>query len=292
VSPRVGAAVALSPRTTVRASVSRFYQPPQPEHLLLASSPEARALSPFADDEHEGGAGIEPERQWAFDGGVEHRLGGGVRLDVSAWARRVREYADPNVFFGTTIIFPNAVASGRARGVDGRLEVAPGGPWSGYANVSVGSVTETGPITGGLFLDDDVADIGPGIIFVPDHDQRVVASGALTWTGPRGVTVSAALRHESGTPLEIDDDEEAADLAARPGADLIDLSRGRVRPRTLVSIVGGVALWESSRAKLSLRGSVSNLFGARYAYNFGNPFSGTHFGAPRTATVGVRVETR
>jgi outer membrane receptor protein involved in Fe transport len=294
VSPRLGAAVALSPRTTLRASVSRFYQPPQPEHLLLASSPEARALSPFAEDGRgEGGAEIEPERQWAFDGGLEHRFGRGWRLDVAGWQRRVREYADPNVFFGTTIIFPNAVASGRARGVDARLEVgSAGGPWSGYANVSVGSVTQTGPITGGLFLEDDVADIGPGVTFVPDHDQRVVASGAVTWTGRRGATLSAAVRHESGTPLELDDDEEAADLAARPGAELIDLSRGRVRPRTLVSIVGSVALWETSRVQLSLRGSVANLFGARYAYNFGNPFSGTHFGAPRTATAGVRIESR
>jgi hypothetical protein len=29
-----------------------------------------------------------------------------------------------------------------------------------------------------------------------------------------------------------------------------------------------------------------------YAYNFGNPFSGTHFGAPRTATVSLEVTIR
>ena len=51
-------------------------------------------------------------------------------------AREVDEYADPNVFFGTTIVFPNAVAEGRARGVDARLEFAPGGAWSGYGNVA------------------------------------------------------------------------------------------------------------------------------------------------------------
>jgi outer membrane receptor for ferric coprogen and ferric-rhodotorulic acid len=34
---------------------------------------------------------------------------------------------------------------------------------------------------------------------------------------------------------------------------------------------------------------VLNLFDQRYAYNFGNPFSGTHFGAPRTASFSVRV---
>jgi outer membrane receptor protein involved in Fe transport len=43
---------------------------------------------------------------------------------------------------------------------------------------------------------------------------------------------------------------------------------------------------------VQLRAAVLNLFDERYAYNFGNPFSGTHFGAPRTFSVGVRVETR
>lgn len=38
-----------------------------------------------------------------------------------------------------------------------------------------------------------------------------------------------------------------------------------------------------------LRGSVLNPSNRRYAYNFGNPFSGTHFGAPLTAGVSLRV---
>ncbi len=153
-------------------------------------------------------------------------------------------------------------------------------------------MTQTGPITGGLFLEDDVADIGPGVEFVPDHDQRVVASGGLVWTGRRGVSLSGAVRYESGTPMELDDDEEADELAGRPGAGRVDFDRGRVRPRTLVSVVGSLPVWQTARAEVSLRAAVLNLLGARYAYNFGNPFSGTHFGAPRTASVSVRLATR
>jgi len=293
-SPRLGLAVAASSATTLRASVSRFYQPPQSEFLLLASSPTARALSPFVDDGQaaDGGADIEPERQWAFDAGLEHRVGRAWRVDLSYWQRQVDQFADPNVFVGTTIIVPNAVANGRARGVDGRLEFAPGGAWSGYGNVSVGKVTQTGPITGGLFLDDDVADLGPGVEFVPDHDQRVVASAGLTWTGRRGATLSVIGRYESGTPIELDDDAEAEQLAARPGADRVDFESGRVEPRTVVSLLGSVPVWRTAGADVSLRAAVLNLFDARYAFNFGNPFSGTHFGAPRTASVMLRVETR
>jgi hypothetical protein len=37
---------------------------------------------------------------------------------------------------------------------------------------------------------------------------------------------------------------------------------------------------------------VLNLTGARYAFNFANPFSGTHFGAPRTVRVDVVLALR
>ena len=305
-SPRVGVAFAAGGSTALRASAGRFYQPPQSENLLLSSSPEARALSPFRIDPQmpagraslvadaevaEGGAEIEPERQWSFEGGVEHRFAPGVRLDVAYWQRWMREVADPNVFFGTTIIFPNAVAMGRARGVDARLEFAPRGPWSGYANLGVGTTTQTGPITGGLFIEDDVADIGPGDEFVPDHDQRVVAGGGLTWTARRGLTLTVLARYESGTPIELDEDE-ADELAGRPGSELVDFETGRVKPRFLVSVAGQVSVWSGDRTFVRLHAAVLNLFDERYAYNFGNPFSGTHFGAPRTFSVGVRVETR
>ena len=59
-----------------------------------------------------------------------------------------------------------------------------------------------------------------------------------------------------------------------------------------MSLLATVRLWQGARAAVGVRGAVLNLFDARYAYNFGNPFSGTHFGAPRTASLALRVETR
>ena len=49
------------------------------------------------------GAAIAPERTSAWELGWDQRLPAGLRLDVGAWRRRVENYADPNVFFGTTI---------------------------------------------------------------------------------------------------------------------------------------------------------------------------------------------
>ena len=44
-----------------------------------------------------------------------------------------------------------------------------------------------------------------------------------------------------------------------------------------------------ARVEMSVRASVLNAFNRAYAFNFGNPFSGTHFGAPRTFRVDAQV---
>ncbi len=290
-SPRAGVSYRLGDATVLRGSVSRFFQPPQPEHLLLASSPEARALSPFTAGPEAGGAAVEPERQWALEAGAEHRFRH-WRLDGAAWRRDAREVADPNVFFGTTVVFPNAVARGRAHGVDVRVEVPRWRGWSGYASGTVSRVVQTGPVTGGLFLEDEVADFGPGVEFVPDHDQRVALAGGASWEHPgSGFTASAAVRYESGTPISRDDDD-ADELRERAGAELVDFDCGRVAPRALASLSAAVPMLKAARAHVVLRVSVLNLLARRYAYNFGNPFSGTHFGAGRSASVALQISTR
>jgi outer membrane receptor protein involved in Fe transport len=292
-SPRAAAAYHLpSSETTIRGSFGRFFQPPQPENLLLASSEAARELSPFVDDEVGGGAGLEPERQTAWELAFNQPLHRLVRLDVSFWRRTMENVADPNVFFGTTIIFPNSVAKGRAAGFDIRLDIPRRQGWSGYASYAHAKVTQEGPITGGLFLEDEVIEIGPGTEFTPDHDQRHVAAFGVSFDhAASGWALSATGRYESGTPLEIDEDE-IDELIERPGAELADFERGRVRPRQVFDLIASKRLITSARALLTLRAAALNVAGERWAYNFGNPFSGTHFGPGRTFQVGVRVELR
>jgi outer membrane receptor protein involved in Fe transport len=295
VSPRVGVAYSWPANgTTARASLNRFFQPPQPEHLLLSSSPAARALSPFANSSggelEAGGAELEPERQTAWEIGVEQRLAGTLRLDVSYWSRQVRNYTDPNVFFGTTIIFPNSVARGRARGVDLRLEIPRYRGWSAYLSYTNSAVVQFGPINGGLFLDADVLKIGPGTRFTPDHDQRHVGAAGVTYQRvSRGFSASLSGGHQSGTPLEVGN---PAELTGRPGADLVDFDRGRVRPRTVFDLTLSQVLQRGDHMETSARLSVLNVTNHAYALNFGNPFSGTHFGAPRAIRAEVRIGLR
>jgi outer membrane receptor for ferrienterochelin and colicin len=289
-SPRVGVAYQVPNReTTIRASFTRFFQPPQAENLLLGSSEAARELSPFASETHAGGKALLPERQTAIEVGVHHVFTRGVRLDVSHWRRKVRHAADPNVLFGTTIIFPNSIARGRASGVDLRLEVPRRRGLSAYLSFTNSRVVQFGPVTGGLFLDDNVIDIEDGTAFTPDHDQRNVGAFGVTYDHDRsGFWMSFGGRYESGTPLEVEEDD-LDELAQRPGSDLVDFERGRVRARQVFDLLSGTRLFRTGRGEFSVRVAVLNLTGERFAYNFGNPFSGTHFGPGRTFQFGLQV---
>jgi hypothetical protein len=292
-SPRLGAAYRVPRTATVfRGSLDRFFQPPQAENLLLGSSEEARELSPFVDQSAGGGDELDPERQWATELGVTQGLPHGVRMDVAYWRRRVENAADPNVLFGTTIVFPNSVAHGRAEGIDLRLELPRRGGLSAYLSFTNSRVVQVGPLTGGLFIEDDVIEIADGTAFTPDHDQRNAGSFGFSYDHPQsGFWASLTSRYESGTPLEVDEDE-LDELMERPGSERVDFERGRVRPRLLFDILGGTSLFRSGGYAISVRAAVLNVTGKRFAYNFGNPFSGTHFGPGRTLQLGLEVRKK
>ncbi len=280
-SPRLGAVYYLpQTKTTIRGSYNRLSRAPQVENLLLSSSEEAHELSPFATPSGKGGAEVLPETQHAFEVGFGQNIGNVFRLESAYWWRLVSNYADPNVFFGTTIIFPNAVAKGKAQGLDVRIDFPLRKGWSGYGSYSNSRVFQIGPINGGLFLEDEVIEIGPGTKFDPDHDQRNVGSLGLIYHAKRGLWASFSGRHESGTPLEVEEDE-IAELMERPGADLVNFDRQRVKPRTLFDLSIGKDFWPGERLTITAQFDIRNLLNEPFAYNFGNPFSGTHFGYPR-----------
>lgn len=281
-SPRVGAVYYFeATKTAIRASFNRLYMPPQVENLLLASSAQAQQLSPFAGSGGPGGASIFPERVSASEVGVAQDIARFLRLNVAYWWKSFRNFDDPNVFFSTTIVFPNSVARGTAQGTDVRLDFPERHGWSGYINYSNSVIRQIGPINGGLFLTSDVIEIGPGTRFTPDHDQRNAGSFAATYSHARsGLWTSFSGIYESGVPIEVDPDRLQG-LQSLPGADLVDLGRGRVKPWAVFGLSSGLDLSRDARVAVSLQLDIQNLFNSRFVYNFGNPFSGTHFGYPR-----------
>ena len=281
-SPRVGAVYYLAQtRTAVRASFNRLYMPPQVENLLLASSPQARRLSPFAAGPSGGGSEIAPETSSAYEIGVSQQLPKTLRLNLAYWWRDFRNIDDPNVLFSTTVIFPNSVAAAHAQGLDARLDVAERHGWSGYLSYSNSRVTEIGPLNGGLFFTSDFIEIGPGTHFTPDHDQRNVGSFAVIYDAHRrGFRSSFTGRYESGVPIDVPEDQLGR-LSTFPGANLVNLSAQRVKPWFVFGWSGGIDLLRRERVIVTAEVDVQNLADHAFVYNFGNPFSGTHFGYPR-----------
>jgi hypothetical protein len=281
-APRI-AGVYYIPQTATafRASFNRLFMAPQVENLLLSGSEQARQLSPFAGTASAAGAPVRAEQISAYDVGISQAFRRLLRLDVDYWRRQFRNIDDPNVLFSTQIIFPNSVARGFARGVDVRLEIPAHQGWSGYASYTNSRILETGPINGGLFLSDNALKIGPGTSFLPDHDQRNVGDLGITYNYRHyGLWTTVTTRYESGVPIDMDPDQLNA-LRQRPGADLVDFQRARVKPREVVGISAGMTLLERRHTEVKAQLDIQNLMNAPYVYNFSNPFSGTHFGAPR-----------
>ncbi len=292
-SPRIGAVYYIpKTRTAVRGSFNRLFMPPQVENLLLADSEQARQLSPFVDEGEAGGAPILPEKLSAYEVGFSQDVFGFFKLDAAHWWRSFRNFDDPNVFFSTTIIFPNSVAEGIARGVDVRVDVPERKGWSGYLSYTNSRLLQTGPINGGLFLTDEVIEIGPGTEFVPDHDQRNVGSFGVTYSHHRtGLWASFSGRHESGIPLEVDE-EDLEELRSERGAELVDFERQRVKPWTVFDLSIGADLLREERVTMSLQFDIQNIADKQFAYNFGNPFEGTHFGHPRLWSARIKFTFR
>ncbi|MEW6128506.1 MAG: TonB-dependent receptor [Acidobacteriota bacterium] len=275
-SPRIGAVYFIpQTNTAIRGSFNRLFMPPQIENLLLADSDQARQLSPFVD-ETGGGEVIRSEKTSAYEVGFAQDIKGFAKLDMVYWYRNFRNFADPNVFFNTTVIFPNSVAKGFARGLDARLDFPSKKGWSGYVSYANQRILQTGPINGGLFLTDEFIEIGPGVKFIPDHDQRNVGEFGITYEY-RNFWTSFSGRHESGVPLEVDD-ERLEELMKARGAHLVNFERGRVKPSTIYYWSFGIDLRKGEHLAINFQVDAENLFNKEYAYNFGNPFEGTHFG--------------
>jgi len=285
VSPRVGVAYHLHDSGTVfRASYNRIFMPPFSENLLFSSSPQARAL---AADPNDAGEDVRSERQHAFEAGVQQALGTRARLDVAYYRKDMRNVADVDQFFDTTVTFPISADKGLAQGVEARLDVPMHHGVSGYVSLSRATILLTAPLSGGLFLGEVPA---PGEQFYADHDQRWQSQFGMSFEHPsRRLFGSVSGRVDSGIPFELPDDFDARTFEDPKALTLVDLDRGRAKPRAIFDAVVGSELYRHGSTKLEAQAGVLNLFDKTYLLNFLSIFNGTHYGAPRTWTARLKL---
>ena len=289
ISPRIAVAYFIPrTKTTLRASYNRFFQPPPAENLLLASSREAASISPIAVIQ--GVTTIQPilpDKENVFEVGAQQLLSRYLRLNLTVYQKRIKNFSDKDQFIETGVIFPIAIASGRVTGEEIRVESTDIKGFHGsvsYANSHAYGVT---PITGGLFLGEDPEELQTqGIKFSADHDQRNSVQFQFGYNHrPTGIYATFGGRYDSGVPTDVEPGTTLADFIAQ-GFDPrlyqeIDFQRGRVRPRTVLDLSIGADLLQKERVAMNLQFDVQNLTNELFLYNFQSVFSGTHVGPPR-----------
>ena len=288
-SPRLGAAYYIPrTKTTLRASYNRLFQPPPAESLLLASSTQAAAISPIAV--LTGIASVKPilpDKEHVYEIGIQQLVSKYLRVNLTAYQKRIANFSDKDQFFETGVIIPIAISAGRVTGEEVRIESIDIRGFHGflsYANARAYGVT---PINGGLFLGEDPQDLQvSGLKFANDHDQRNELQFQLGYTHRRtGLYAIFSGRYDSGVPTDVEPSTTLAQFVADgfdPRLyDEINFQRGRVKPRMILDLSIGADLFQKERTSLNFQFDVQNLTNELFLYNFESVFSGTHVGYPR-----------
>jgi hypothetical protein len=285
---------AFSPRLTVgrylpslkmvlHASYDRIFQTPSFENILISSSPQIDALSDqFLR------LPVKPSVGNYYEGGLTQALSDRMRVDVNFYRRDVRNYADDDQLLNTGVSYPIAFDKSVIYGAEGKLDLVRLQKLTGYVSYSymVGNVWF--PVTGGLFLGDDVSDALSQLTghFPDSQDQRNTVRTRFRYQLVPRVDVAAGASYGSGLPFEYTGDE--ADALAQYGPEVIsriNFARGRILPLLAVDASLGADVYRSERVKMRLQVDGNNLNNRLNVIDFGGLFSGNAIGPARSFAV-------
>ena len=288
-SPRLGVAWSWPAANLVaRASYDRAFQTPAVENLLLASDPAVDELN-----DNVLRLPVRPSRGHFYDAGFSKTLSSRARLDVSLFRRTMDNFADDDVLLNTGVGFPIAFESARISGAEIKLEIPRWGTASGFVSYSHLRGTGTLPITGGLFLGDEAAELLRGTDrFRLSQDQPHTVRGRLSDQITPSLWVALAGSYDSGLPVE-DFDADRAEAVAQYGArivDRVDFETGRVRPSFSFDASAGLVLARSGTRKVGLQVDVRNLTNRLNVINFSGLFSGTALAASRSLAIRLHAQ--
>lgn len=293
VSPRAGIAWNWDAAGLVlRANYDRAVTTPAVENLLLASSQEAWQLT-----EETTGLPLRPARGNFYEAGFSKRLAGRLRLDGAVYRRDIRDFADDDVFLNTGVSFPISFDRARIQGVEAKLELPE---WRGVTGfISYSNLSGTGflPLTGGLFLEEDSAELlASRDSFRITQDQRNTVQTRFRYQFHRRAWAAAGFWYNSGLPFERESDDEFDDLdqlRERFGQRVLDqvsIPRGRVRPSHSIDLSAGVEIWREEGRSATLQADLLNTANRLNLINFAGLFSGTAIGIPRMFSLRLDIK--
>jgi hypothetical protein len=287
ISSRLGAAW-YWPRAglVLRASYDRAFEIPAIENLLLASSAAAQHLTQTGT-----GLPVRPSRGNFYEAGLSKSLFGHMRLEASYFERRIHDFSDDDLLLNTGVSFPISFASAQIHGVEAKLEIPRWGPVSGFLSYSNMAGIGRLPITGGLFLEPNAADLLHSTAAFPvTQDQRNTVRARMRYQIAPRLWAALGASYASGLPIEINESVDMNTLIAQYGERVVrrvNFDRGRVRPSFSVDASVGVDVWHREKRSVRVQADVLNLTNRLNVIDFAGLLSGTALAAPRMVTVRV-----
>jgi hypothetical protein len=281
VSPRFSAARYFpSAGLIVHASYDRVFQTPSSENILLASSAQVQSLNPEVLR-----LPVEPSHGNYFEIGATKGFLNQFRIDANYFRRYVNNYADDDQILSTAVSFPIAFRKAIIYGAEAKIEVPHWKRFSGFLSYSYMVGNAWFPVTGGLFLGDDVASTSSQLkVHFPDsQDQRNTARLHVRYQVTSRFWIAPSVEYGSGLPFEFAGTAQQALMEyGRAVVDRIDLENGRIKPTLSVDITAGAELYKKEKRSLRLQADVENLNNRLNVIDFGGLFSGNAIGPPRT----------
>jgi len=290
-------ASALSPRLGIawywpqvdmvlHASYDRVFQTPAFENILLSSSPAMTALN-----EQVLRLPVQPSHGNFYEAGLIKNFLGKFRLDTNYYQRVLDNYADDDLLLNTGIGFPIAFRKGRIYGAESKLEIPGWGRVSGFVSYSYMVGFGYTPVTGGLFVGNDVTTALTNTGRFPvTQDQRNTISSRFRYQLVPRAWIGFGGSYGSGLPTEFNDTPE--DLIQQFGqavAKRANFNRRRVRPSLSLNASVGADMLKRDRLTMRLQADIQNLNNRINVINFAGLFSGTGIAAPRGYA--IRLET-
>ena len=195
VSPRLGVVYDITPTVRVHAGYSRYFTPPPTEKIDTTSVQKfAGTTNALPSDAN---TAVKSERSNYYDAGAAYQVTPQLTLGIDGYFRQVKHLQDEGQF-GNALIFS---AFNYEKGLISGLELTASyhdKGLTGYLNLSLtrarGKNVETGQFN---FDPDELAYIANNYVHL-DHEQKLSASGGVSYRFAEGTTVSTDMLFGSG----------------------------------------------------------------------------------------------
>jgi hypothetical protein len=287
-SPRLGLSWNLpSTGTVLHVSYDRTFGTPPIENILVSASASVLTLNDNAFY-----LPLQPSRGNYYEAGFTQAIAKRVRLDASYFRRDIRNLQDDDLLLNTGVSFPIAFHRAEVRGIETKLEVPRWGAFSGFLSYSNSIGVAQFPIAGGLFLDDNAAQLLASNDHFPiSQDQRNTARALARYQIAKRVWTSWSANWNSGLPAEIE--QPYSFLISQYGAAIVqkvNFERNRVNPSFSLDASIGADLWRHEKRSVSMQANVLNLTDRLNVINFAGLFSGTAIAPPRSFGLRLRMD--